>query len=539
MTYVGVGHALKDDRVSRAIGLCKKVVGHFSHSWKKKAAMTEAQRELKLPEHSLITECPTRWGSKEMMIARVLEQLKAISQVLSGDRYARSLIPSWQDVQVLESIHKALHPLLDFTDALSGEEYVSISYLKPVLHLLATSVLAEDQEDTDLTTSIKTKVLAYLKDKYSDPSIQELLDVASFLDPRFKTQYITADNIPTIKTRLKTEMLESARRAYRQEKRSRTETTPRPQGAQPSGEKLLQDCCGLFTEAELNTYLVTPAIDGEEDPLAWWKVHTINFPRLCNMGRKYLCPCDKCSFRASGNIVTCTRSSLKPAKVDMLVFLAKNLNMMKAMMDSGLASFGCMAHSLQLAVHNGVFSQRSVTDVVAICRKIVGHFKHSPLAYLRLQAVQIQLGMKPKRLQQDIPTRWNSTFYMLESMLEKKRALAAYAADYDLPATLSAHQWQLIENFITLLSPFEQLTREVSSSEASAADVIPSVRALRRLLSKQTDTDHGVKTTKTTLLEAVNKRFDQIECDPMFCIATLLDARYKDRYFDEDVKQRA
>ena len=104
---------------------------------------------------------------------------------------------------------------------------------------------------------------------------------------------------------------------------------------------------------------------------------------------------------------------------------------------------------------------------------------------------------------------------------------------------LCAHQWQLIENFITLLSPFEQLTRKVSSSEASAADVIPSVRALRCLLSKQTDTDHGVKTTKTTLLEAVNERFYQIECDPMFCIATLLDARYKDRYFDEDVKQRA
>ncbi|XP_078023596.1 E3 SUMO-protein ligase ZBED1-like, partial [Epinephelus lanceolatus] len=338
------GHALKDDRVSRAIRLCKKVVGHFSHSWKKKAAMTEAQRELKLPEHSLITECPTRWGSKEMMIARVLEQLKAISQVLSGDRYARSLIPSWQDVQVLESIHNALHPLLDFTDALSGKEYVSISYLKPVLHLLATSVLAEDQEDTDLTRSIKTKVLAYLNDKYSDPSIQELLDVASFLDPRFKTQYITADNIPTIKTRLKTEMLESARRAYSQ--RSRTETTLRPQGAQPSGEKLKKSLGSFFktavassaspmqledvTEAELNTYLMTPAIDEEDDPLAWWKVHKINFPRLCNMARKYLCvpatsaPSERL-FSAGGNIVTCTRSSLKPAKVDMLVFLAKNL----------------------------------------------------------------------------------------------------------------------------------------------------------------------------------------------------------------------
>lgn len=57
------------------------------------------------------------------------------------------------------------------------------------------------------------------------------------------------------------------------------------------------------------------------------------------------------------------------------------------------------------------------------------------------------------------------------------------------------------------------MPREVSSSEASATDVIPSVRALRRLLSKEADTNHGIKPTKTALLE--------------------------DRYFDEDVKQHA
>ena len=127
----------------------------------------------------------------------------------------------------------------------------------------------------------------------------------------------------------------------------------------------------------------------------------------------------------------------------------------------------------------------------------------------------------------------------MESLLEQKRALATYAAHYDPLGTLSAHQWQLIENFITLLSPFEQLRKEVSSSESSAADIMPSVTALRRLLSKQADTQHSVKTAKTALLEAVNKRFNLLEYDPMFCIATLLDPRYKDRYFDKDVKQHA
>ncbi|XP_048036293.1 E3 SUMO-protein ligase ZBED1-like [Megalobrama amblycephala] len=303
--HLAIENALKDDRVSRATALCRKL---------------------------------------KLMIARVLEQAKAISQVLSGDRYARSLIPTWQDIDVLESIHKALHPLLEFTDALSGEEYVSISYLKPVLHLFATSVLAEDAEDTDLTKSIKTKVLAYLNNKYGDPNIQELLDVACFLDPRFKIQYISTDNIPAIKTRLKTEMVDLAQRTYHREKRSRTETVQMPQSAQPLGEKAKRSLGSFFktsaaspslpvedvAEAELNNYLMTPTIDGEDDPLAWWRVHKISYPQLCIMARKYLCvpatsaPSERL-FSTGGNIVTCTRSSLKPAKVNILVFLAKNL----------------------------------------------------------------------------------------------------------------------------------------------------------------------------------------------------------------------
>lgn len=33
--------ALKDDRASRATGLCNKLVGHFSHMWKKKDGGTQ------------------------------------------------------------------------------------------------------------------------------------------------------------------------------------------------------------------------------------------------------------------------------------------------------------------------------------------------------------------------------------------------------------------------------------------------------------------------------------------------------------------
>ena len=41
----------------------------------------------------------------------------------------------------------------------------------------------------------------------------------------------------------------------------------------------------------------------------------------------------------------------------------------------------------------------------------------------------------------------------------------------------------------------------------------------------------------TTFLEAVNKRFGGILSEPLYCVATMLTARYKDRYFDADKKK--
>ena len=90
-------------------------------------------------------------------------------------------------------------------------------------------------------------------------------------------------------------------------------------------------------------------------------------------------------------------------------------NMKKAMDKMGVRSLGCFAHTLQLVVDEGLLSQRSVSDAIAVGRHIVGHFKHSPLAYSRLQDIQLQIQMQPKCLQQDVKTRWNSTYLMIES----------------------------------------------------------------------------------------------------------------------------
>ncbi|XP_067274669.1 E3 SUMO-protein ligase ZBED1-like isoform X1 [Pseudorasbora parva] len=317
-----------DERITRAVGLCKRLVGHFSHSWKEKMALKNAQKEHNLPEHFLITECPTRWGSRQKMIQRVLEQQRAISDFLSANRKSRHLVPSSQDLDVLESINQALQPLQEFTDALSGESYVSVSYVKPVLHLMNTSVLAANEEDSDLTKSIKMKILDYMNSKYDNPATQELLDMTTFMDPRFKVGYISSDKVSDISARVMSEIeatvskeqslsnqdhqgpsdviLKKAKKSLG----SFFKTSPAPSSVVPSHA----------VEAELNSYLVSPTIDSEMDPLTWWRLHQVNFPHLSKLARKYLCipatssPSERL-FSTAGNVVTCQRTCLKPTKV--------------------------------------------------------------------------------------------------------------------------------------------------------------------------------------------------------------------------------
>lgn len=68
------------------------------------------------------------------MIERFVKQEKAIRHVLGADKRCMHLISTWQDVDVLELVSKALDPRLEFTDAFSGEQLVTVSYLNPVWH---------------------------------------------------------------------------------------------------------------------------------------------------------------------------------------------------------------------------------------------------------------------------------------------------------------------------------------------------------------------------------------------------------------------
>ena len=73
-----VTNSIKDDpRVSRVVGVCRKLTTHFAHSFKKKMAPTAAQVELNVPRHSLVADCETQWGSKLKLMESLNRSLRS------------------------------------------------------------------------------------------------------------------------------------------------------------------------------------------------------------------------------------------------------------------------------------------------------------------------------------------------------------------------------------------------------------------------------------------------------------------------------
>ena len=77
------------------------------------------------------------------------------------------------------------------TDALSGEKYVTISAVIPIVELVMSKIVKVDSAaDSQLIQSLKNLIKDNLSWRYTDDKVISLLDIMSVLDPRFKVQYV-------------------------------------------------------------------------------------------------------------------------------------------------------------------------------------------------------------------------------------------------------------------------------------------------------------------------------------------------------------
>jgi len=112
----------------------------------------------------------------------------------------------------------------------------------------------------------------------------------------------------------------------------------------------------------------------------------------------------------------------------------------------------CIAHILQRAI-TVCLGDGGFTDMLARCRTIVGHFKHSPANTEELHQQQTVLGHENEPLIQDFSTRWNSIQYMISRLLKNQEAVKATLTIQKHKLTmLTTAEWDKMQKLETSLN---------------------------------------------------------------------------------------
>lgn len=102
-------------------------------------------------------------------------------------------------------------------------------------------------------------------------------------------------------------------------------------------------------------------------------------------------------------------------------------NMKETGQNNNWRDVDCANHKLHLAVTGSMgidkVSNTAISKCVAAASRLVGHFSHSPLAQMEMEARQLAMGIKGDdgkalKLVQHVKTRWNSVFDMFQRLVK-------------------------------------------------------------------------------------------------------------------------
>jgi hypothetical protein len=157
----------------------------------------------------------------------------------------------------------------------------------------------------------------------------------------------------------------------------------------------------------------------------------------------------------------------------------------------------------------------------------VTYFHQSAIATATLN--DLCKGAKSK-LQQEVSTRWNSTYIMIKSLLSLKTEVdKALKAMDRLDLVLTDMEWATLAGAAIILKPFDDVTTDLNSQYyPSISKVIPSIKILLHSLTTMITTEFNpvLKTMLSALQNNLTRRFiHTTEQSTAHMVSTYLDPR--------------
>ncbi|XP_055550267.1 zinc finger BED domain-containing protein 4-like [Wyeomyia smithii] len=197
----------------------------------------------------------------------------------------------------------------------------------------------------------------------------------------------------------------------------------------------------------------------------------------------------------------------------------------------------CFAHTLNLVTETTT-SLDVIKVTISKVRGIVCYVKNSVNVSDRFRMIQSNNNVSEgntKKLILDVKTRWNSTYYMIERFLEMRKVLIELLIDDTAsPSMPSSAEVEILRQLVTLLRPFEFLTKELSGDKyVTLSKIIPMINCLFLQISSFKCDVSEILSVKECFLKELKKRFGQIEQMSQVAIATILDPGFKNIHFQD------
>ena len=364
---LAVRAGLAKPRVHQVVSKCSHIVTYFRRSSKATYVLKEKQIALGLPQHSMIQDVETRWNSTYNMLERICEQQASICASLV-DLKRVDLMLQDGDVKIMEKLVEILKPFFQITETICGENYTTVSSIKPLLHHLLNTALDSRSDDLGTIKQLKEAVKQNLQQRYQDSETAKLLDIACFLDPRFKelpflsvVEQTTQHNLVREEAAVMyTDILSAQKESQSSSDEllvissssaSSSDPPPKKKSKQSSAEAVRSILADIFqpstsvsekqpqdeAESEIINYLREKPISvnsaskkDNHNPLEWWKLNSSRYKVLSCLATKYLCipatsvPSERV-FSCTGNFINTKRSCIHANNINMLYYLHNNL----------------------------------------------------------------------------------------------------------------------------------------------------------------------------------------------------------------------
>lgn len=191
----------------------------------------------------------------------------------------------------------------------------------------------------------------------------------------------------------------------------------------------------------------------------------------------------------------------------------------------------CCAHILNIIVQEGL---KVLDEAIEKVRDTVKYLKGSEGRKLKFFECLTQLSLtKTKGIRQDVPTRWNSTYLMLESCLLYQSAFSYLTiVDSSYVSCPTKEEWEHIERISLFLKLFYNATNTFSGSKYPTSNMyFQGIWNIQMCLQKQKNSEDDFI---RMLVGKMQKKFDKYwqNYSSVLSIGIVLDPRYKIQYVE-------